>query len=152
MSIPKLQSEPVDRLSAHFLAFLQEHGFSQQESERLLTIVSEAASALSQQFDGKIQKYLRKYGELMLKEVPALFHFTTINSDQIGHAFTYWFQNVLNMPLSLVDSNIVAFCQDNGFEVANLIAAADRLDVNLALLDDLVYLKLKTQEADLARA
>lgn len=117
---------------------LRDYGFSQQEAEQALVTICEAASSLQKSHDGKVQRYLRHYGELMLKEIRDHFQFTALDSDKVQLAFILWFQNVLNMPISLIDDNIKEFCRQYNLQPEQLIKAADELNVNLGLVDDLV--------------
>jgi hypothetical protein len=115
---------------------LRENGFTEEQSNKALITLCEAALALQEQYDGKIQKYLRYYGELMLKDVKKTFNFSAIGDDEAASAFTYWLQNVLGMPLSLVDENVQRFCAQHNLQPGDLIAAAD----DLGFMDDLAYL------------
>ncbi len=131
-------SHPSNPASSHILTLLQESGFTDDEAKRTLTTISEAALALQRQFGGKIQRYLRTAGEAMLRDVDEIFQFSAIGNDQVKAAFTYWFQNALSMPLSLLDSDVQTFCNIHHIATQELILAADDLDINLALLDDLI--------------
>ena len=72
--------------------------------------------------------------------MPEVFNFSGLNKKQANYAFTYWMQNVLNMPVSLSDEAVQNFSKTTGIEPAQLFAAADALDVNVAVIDDLVEL------------
>lgn len=126
--------------ASHILEFLEENGISQSEAEESLTTVCEAAIGLQEHYDGKVQRYLRQYGEMILQEVETIFKFSHLNKAAIRQAFTYWLQNVLNMPLSLFDENIQQFCEKNQLKPHQLFEAADELNINFALVDDLVEL------------
>jgi hypothetical protein len=125
-------------MGGHILEFLDESGVDAEQSEKSLRVIEEAACGLAKHFGGKIQLYLRGYGSAMLHDVKGLFDFSVLDTSQVQFAFTYWLQNVLNMPLSLIDENVDSFCKHNGLTTEALVAAADSLDVNLALLDDII--------------
>lgn len=137
--------DPNDLLARRILELLQEKGLSLAQAKRGLGAICEAALGLAEHFNGKVQNYLRSYGELMSKEFSRFFLFSTLNASEVQAAFVYWLQNVLNVPMSLLDQNIQLFCQQHGLKPAQLIAAADELDLNLALLDDLVQQLLAEQ-------
>jgi hypothetical protein len=118
---------------------LQEGGFSKDEAVKGLTVVCEAAAALSKHFSGKIQLYLRSYAERMVKEAHATFHFSHMDHRAVRYAFTFWLQNVLNMPLSLQKEAVKSFAKAHGLTGRQLFDAADELDVNVGLVDDLVH-------------
>jgi len=112
-------------------------GFTEDEAENGLSIVIEAAAGLQEHYDGKVQRYLRHYGELMLDQIDNSFSFTALDHEAVADAFTYWLQNVLNMPLSLIDDSVQRYAKMIGVTPAELVAAADEIDMNLAMVDDL---------------
>lgn len=122
----------------HILEFFQENGLDPEKAQQALTTICEAAVGLQKYFDGKVQRYLRGYGEMMLREIARTFQFSALRETEVAFAFTYWLQNVLNMPLSLLDANVLAFCEQHHLTPEQLVAAADNLDLNLAVLDDLI--------------
>jgi hypothetical protein len=126
-----------DSNARHILGLFQEKGLGEADAQRGLTAMCEVALGLQQHYGGKVQRYLRHYGELMLRDIEQSFHFSELNESEVKQAFIYWLQNVLNMPLSLVDENVVEFCKKNSLTVEELFEAADELDINFALVDDL---------------
>ncbi len=117
---------------------LREHGYNDVDSRRGLFLVCGVASGLGKQFAGKVQRYLRHYGELMLSDLDNVFEIPSSDRAAFAAAFTYWLQNGLSMPVSLVDHTMWNFCEDNGVTPEELIAAADDLNLNVAFLDDLI--------------
>jgi len=142
----------ADPLARHIMELAQESGLSLEQAKRGVAAICEAALALEEQFGGRIQNYLRGYGETMLGDMARIFHFSTLNTSESRLAFTYWLQNVLNMPMSLLDKNVQQFCEQHGLKPSQLIAAADELDLNLALLDDLVQYAIAAQKASSEKA
>ena len=122
----------------HLTELMLEAGIEEDLAPAALTTLAEAARGLQQAYDGKIQKYLRRYAELMLREISDSFQFTMMKPDDVADAFTYWLQNVAQMPLSLVDESVRSFCSRYGFTPGDLIEGADLIDMNLAVVDDLV--------------
>jgi hypothetical protein len=127
---------------------LVENSFTKEEAERGLLTICEAALGLNKHFNGKIQRYLRSYGELMLRESKKWFSFSALSDDDVGYSLTYWLQNVLSMPLPLVDRSWEIVCSEYEVDTAQLITAADDLGVNLALLDDLLRSHLTRRGAE----
>jgi hypothetical protein len=134
----KGQGAPPDVHARSIVECLQEGGFAQEEARRGLEAMCEAALSLQQHFDGKVQRYLRRYGEQMIGELDGFFHFTTLDADAVRAAFSYWLQNVLNMPLPLVDERVTEARQRVGLRLDELVEAADELGINVALVDDVV--------------
>jgi hypothetical protein len=136
-----------DPLARHLMEIAQESGLSPEQAKRGAAAICEAALALDEQFGGRVQNYLRGYGETMLRDMERIFHFSALSAPESRLAFAYWLQNVLNMPVSLLDSNVQQFCKQHGLKPSQLIAAADELDLNLAVLDDLVQYAVAAQKA-----
>jgi hypothetical protein len=116
-----------------------EWGFSREESQRAVAVMSDAAEGLSRHFHSKVQLYLRHYGMLMLQEVDNFFSFSGLDNTQVRRAMTYWLQNVANMPVPLQDSTIKEYANRVGIGPDDLVAAADELDINVAVVDDAVH-------------
>jgi hypothetical protein len=100
---------------------------------------------LEEHYSGKVQYYLRYYGELMLRELEQEFRFSMLNEAEVKRAFTYWLQSVLNMPLLVADEHIDACCKENYLTPEKLFAAADKLNMNVALVGDLVQRHIQIQ-------
>jgi len=140
--LAKLSKEVDEPIGHRLTNVMAEWGVAGEEARIAVTTIAEAARGLSDHYGGKIQRYLRHYGELMLDELGGTFTFTAIKSDAVGEAFTYWLQNVLDMPVSLVDESVRGFCDGKGFSPVDLIEAADEIDMNLALVDDVTQLAM----------
>jgi hypothetical protein len=125
-------------LARRIKELLEDGGFTSEEAQRGVVTVCEAAEGLQTRYSGKVQVYLRSYAERMLDDVKSVFHFDAMDGQSVRAAFTYWLQNVLSMPVSLQDDAIRTFGAAHGLTPEHLSAAADELDVNVALLDDLV--------------
>lgn len=119
--------------------YLSESGFTEEESKNCILVMHEAAKSLKIYNDGKIQKYLRKYGQQMITEITQNFSFSKMDERDVKFAFTYWLQNVLNMPISL-DDDVKEFCKKIGKKPKDLVEIADKLNINLAIVDDIVRL------------
>jgi hypothetical protein len=139
-----LDSHYAKRISEIF----SESGFTEEEAHNSILVIHETARSLTIHHDGKIQKYLRKYGQQMIDELSDNFSFSKMNHADVKFAFTYWLQNVLGMPISLEDKYIEEFCKIFGEKPASLVQAADNLDVNLAIVDDMAQLYLDEQKTE----
>lgn len=118
------------------LGILERQGYDEEEAKTAVATICQAARALQQGFDGKAQKYLRKYGELMLAEVPKNFSFSRMSEEDTRYAFAHWLQNVLNMPVALSHPSVQTLCEKFGIGIEELVHISDHNDVNLALVDD----------------
>ncbi len=133
-----------------FLNVAEEHGFTRTDAERGLFTLCEAALKVQEHFRGKVQRMLRGYGELMLHELKQFFAFSQITEGQATLALAYWLQNVLGMPLSLLDENLHVFAHHHNLTPEDILEAADDLDLNLALVDDLLHYYVARASAESA--
>jgi hypothetical protein len=135
--------EPVslgpDVLSARIIDIFHEAGMTGEDALRSFTTIREAAKALTKHHDGKVQLFLRRCAEQMIEEAMHLFNFSELSSNEATYALTYWLQNVANMPVSLKDETVKALASQHGLTVDDIFEAADALDINVALVDDILY-------------
>jgi hypothetical protein len=118
------------------MTILQQSGFDADKARIAVTAICEAAAGLKQRYEGKVQKYFRKYGVLILDEVAQNFSFTQLNHEDTRKAFSIWLQNTLNMPVPVLSPIAEKVCEQLGAEYKTLIDAADKLDINVAWLDE----------------
>jgi hypothetical protein len=124
--------------AGRIIAIMREGGIGKDEAALGLASICDAASGLVANHSGKIQFYFRAHAQRMVKDAQKVFGLSAMKEHEARMAITYWLQNVLNMPLSLQDKTINTFAGEHGVTGAALYAAADELDLNVALLDDLV--------------
>jgi hypothetical protein len=103
-----------------------------------LGAATEAANVLAGSYGGKMQLLLREEGEALLRNITEKLGISALDQGAVGHALTYWLQNTLNLPLSLRDRALQEFAGRLGVSVQELVSAADSLDLNVALIDDLI--------------
>jgi len=115
------------------------HGIEIDSVADGFSTVSEVALLLIQKYDGKVQKLLRTQAEKFLLELQQDLSIRSLGADQQRVTLTYWLQNSLHLPVSLVDTNVKDFSIRRGISINDLIGAADDLDVNVAFLDDLIH-------------
>jgi len=145
LNVPELAGCTADRarpaasepLWARSIELLVEQGFSQSEAERGFAAVCQAARAFQEQDRGKPQRYLRRMAESLLDDFEGYLGLTELSSEEARNAITYWLQNALNLPLSLIDDSTREFAQSHGITAPELIEAADELGLDLAIVDDL---------------
>jgi hypothetical protein len=134
-------------LSQRIRQVLTEAGFSPVAAERGETAVRDLARGIQTNYHGKLQRYLREYGQRMVSEIGEHFHFGELKPAQVQRAFTYWLQNVLNMPISLTDESVAKFLAHFGQEPRKLEEIADEMELNLAVVDDLILMDVADREA-----
>jgi hypothetical protein len=104
------------------------------------------ARALQQRWNGKTQRYLRAWGERLLDEIPEAFDIKALSEEKVRYAFAYWLQSTLGLPVLLPHPMVRDYAGVQGTTLDALIAAADSLDLNVALLDELVALEIAKQD------
>jgi hypothetical protein len=141
--------DPPDMAHPHLSimnAILEREGYTTGQAARALVALCESANSLVRHHEGKVQRYLRLYGQRMLDELDDHFAFSQLGRDDARFIFTHWLQNVLNMPVGLSTPAVQAYCALLSVDLADVAAAADRQDLNLALLDDLIAEYMQDQE------
>jgi hypothetical protein len=124
--------------AAFMVQLLERVGAAPERAQAIVTTLAQAGWGLEEHHGGKVQRYLRRYGEAILRELGETFSFSRMSDEDVRYAFTHWLQNVLNMPLPMSDPNVRRLCQERGITVEALVEVADGLDLNLALLDDIL--------------
>ncbi len=127
-------SEKANSLVVTFETLLQKAGFTQEKSRTAVTAICEAASSIQKKYNGKVQDYLRKYGNFMLQQIKEDFGFSEF--DEAPRALAIWLQNTLNMPVPASNPLADQACESLGVSYDALVKAANQQDINVALLDD----------------
>ncbi|UCB57553.1 MAG: hypothetical protein JSV30_02930 [Candidatus Omnitrophota bacterium] len=115
-------------------SLLKYAGFSDEQSKSAITALCEAAYSIKKKYGGKIQNYLRKYGDYMLGQIRRDFHFNNFN--KASKALAIWLQNTLNMPVPASNPLADKACRSLGVTYKDLVEAANEQDLNVAVLDD----------------
>lgn len=116
---------------------LKRMGIADQKVVTIIETACRIASALKKQHGGKIQKYLRAYGERMLEESGSQLNLDNLDTADVRYIFGLWLQNVLNMPVLLGEPALDDICEAFHASLDDLVNVADDLDLNLAVLDDM---------------
>lgn len=132
----------------HCLDMAASVGMDEAETRKGLAMVSAAARALASSHQGKLQRLLRECSERLLAELQTSLDLAQFEPAESRRALTYWLQNALNLPLSLADASMLAFGERHGLSVDEIVLAADELDVNVALVDDLIRLSRQHEVFD----
>ena len=76
----------------------------------------------------------------MYSQPETLDNFTlkSLDKDEVRIAFTFWYQNIFGLPITLNDENVKRFIKVRGLDVAKFEEIADKLDINIAIVDDLI--------------
>jgi hypothetical protein len=70
------------------------------------------------------------------------FSFSKLGHNAERRILTRWLQNALEMPIPLSNNEVQSFCKKYKCTVQQLVDAADTLDINVAIVDDLIKLHM----------
>lgn len=136
-AIPKLGSEASNETS-FILQILAQWGFTAREASAAVIAVVELASTIQRKYSGKIQRFLRESGNEMLNSATRVFSATSLRPNDLDFILRHWFQNVLNMPVSLNHQAVERFRKQRGITSEEMITIVDDIGLNLAVVDDLL--------------
>jgi hypothetical protein len=126
----------------NIVARIVEHsGVESSSVEPVVELLVSVARTVEMQEGGKIQRFLRRHGEVMKTELAAMLTSGALDVQAAEHIATLWLQNTCNLPiLANHDQHIRAFSRRVGISERELLDSADRMDVNVSVLDDLLAL------------
>ncbi len=124
---------------ALMLEVLTRFGLSPEKANALIVTICEVAAGFQTHYQGNVQRFLRKYGRTMVKDLGGDLNLSQLTADERETALTNWLQNVINMPLVLSESKFEILCE--GFETnpTDLVQIVDDLGLNLTVADDLLF-------------
>jgi hypothetical protein len=131
---------------------LRHHAFSDDEIQLALHVLSGISSRLASNHLGMIQRLVRPYAEAFRNALVDALSIDALPADEAAYAVTQWLQNTANLPISLLNTAVVAFCEEEGCSSDELFNAADALAMNLAVVDDLMALAFDAGEIGAAAA
>lgn len=135
-TLADLNQNDEERIVIYYL--FKKHGFSEENAEKAVKIIIDVSKIIQNQYNGKIQKYLRIQGEKMVDELSEKFSEIPLENAQIRFAMSHWLQNVISAPISLKNDAMTEFCEKNATNEEEILQAADKLNLNMALVDDLL--------------
>jgi len=139
LSPSKLASmQPGSPEQSAFAHVLSCAGFAAEESARTLQLLPALARAVNGRYGGKLQRLVRSHAEQLRDALVTEFASPHLGEAQLREAMSHWLQNAFNLPLSLQNKVVSAFCEANNLTIETLTAAIDDLDLNLALVDDIL--------------
>jgi hypothetical protein len=126
--------------------FIQ-HGFQEDEAGKASKVVISLAAAVARSWNGYLQRFLRQHGERMASELSTVLKTAGFGDHAAEKTAVLWLQNVANIPILLPrDQYIKDFCSEHQLSQQKLLDTADRLGLNVAVLDDLLALEATAGE------
>lgn len=129
--------------------FIQ-HGLEPELATRATVTLVSIARVTQRLWQGHLQRLLRDHGKRMAAELGAALREAGVSAAAAPRIAVLWLQSVANIPLLLPgDPHIKDFCKEHRLTQRQLVASADRLGLNVAVLDDLLALEaLAAADAD----
>lgn len=127
-----------DESAAVLRRLLLRYGFDPHDIDKVLGCLASISGAIAEQYQGKIQRYLRHQAEVIRDDLLGMCDGAVRSDLRLRRAVTHWLQNALGAPLSLGDEAVLEFCAERGISLDDLEDAADHADFNLALVDDVI--------------
>jgi len=130
---------------------LRRNGFSTVNAHHAVELLRIAAELTNEAYGGKLQRFLREYGNRMRDDLMKRFESLDLPEPKLRYAMTHWLQNVLSLPITLESEAVREWCAVNKITVDDLVQVCDDLGVNPAVIDDLVEFKLSIEAETSAR-
>lgn len=131
-------ADPANARHVVLTYVLLQYEFSDDQAKRAVSMLSTAAAAVNETFAGKIQRYLRSQAETIRDDLVSALGGDTVTESELRRGVTHWLQNALNLPLSVDDKYVQEFCDSHAIGLKELENAADEIDFNVALVDDMI--------------
>lgn len=125
---------------------LTHQGLSPDAAKDVTALLARIATSLVEHYDGKIQRFLRHHGHAILDDLLGMVPAAGARGAEVQRGFTHWLQNAVELPISVLDRPVQEFLDERGVSPAQLEDAADEVDFNLALVDDVI--RAERQQAD----
>jgi len=133
-------------LARRFVETIAERGIDRDTAQHCALVVREAAAGIQNKFAGRVQRYLRKYGDLMVTNLASDLGVASLPVESLRQAGALWLQNVANMPVPMESEQELAFCERVGIDRNTFVDLADDMGINVAFLDDIMLYSVEFDE------
>lgn len=132
----------MDRESSNnlksFSQVLRGAGFSEQEINEAANLVSRVASVIKGNYEGKVHRIFRRYGEVIRDELVKAIMDSSISESDLREGISYWLQSAFSMPIPVERQAVLDYCEEKGTTPEQLWQTADDLGINLGIVDFLL--------------
>ena len=119
-------------------AVLTRLGFQPESAQRAVATIVEAANFLQDHYGGRVQVLLRRQGQVVLDNLMAELPLLSVDEESRRAILTHWLQRTLDLPIPVSSRGVRLAASAHHADIAELVDAADRLDINVAILDELL--------------
>lgn len=125
------------------LQVMLRHGIERAVAVSAVNALARLGQMAYRQYEGHFQRFLRDHGRAITEDLSKrLGEALGLDAKETEKVAVLWLQRVANLPLLLPrDPHITAFCKTHGLTAEALVEAADRLGLNISVLDDLLALE-----------
>jgi hypothetical protein len=114
-------------------------GIDADVASNAVSILVAVAITVKDRWGGYIQRFLREQGQRMVKELQNFIAKDGLEAERAARVAALWLQNAANMPIMLsTEPHVTNFCKHVGISASELLDVADKLELNVAVLDDLL--------------
>jgi hypothetical protein len=138
------QNKKGDKICSTITDLLIINGFKEDTARSCVLGICELAKYLNSEYDGKVQKFLRKHGNLMVEDFEKHISLSSLSKTEKRYVIVHWLQNIMDMPIPLSNEYVQKFCDQEQIKIDDIIEAADKDDVNVAYADDLITAHMLT--------
>lgn len=128
---------------------LAQQGFTDEEIDRVTTLLADVARVVQRDYDGYVHRSVREHALALREELVTAFETDAMTDEELRYAVSSWLQQAFAMPISREPEALKEFCEDLDVRRTALWQAADKLDLTLPLVDDLLELAKVYEELDL---
>jgi len=144
-SVAGLSQATAEQCDFLLRVLIQQGATAEQASEAVIGLIR-LATRLEAKWGGYIQRFLRRHGEQMVDELKAEFVDLGVKAPAAAKIAVLWLQNVANLPVLLPDDpHIRRFRERFQLSEGQLLETADRLGINVSVLDDLLALEARAE-------
>ena len=149
LDTPKALLELSSESSLTIKEVFTRSGMLAQEADRSIKALRVAAAVCLKHWEGRPQLFLRKVADSAATELTQALQSEGMSPADSHTLAILWLQNVLNAPLLAVSSEAVrSFCESEGVSHQQLVAAADHVGLNVAVLEEVLALHHDSRSAD----
>ncbi len=117
-------------------------GAESVKADSAASVLVNFADIGKKKWNGHIQIFLRDSCIAIVEELSKILGTAGLDKNVAKKMSILWLQNTINAPLIAEDDkHIQSFCKQNHISQSKLVRMADELDLNLAVLDDLLAIK-----------
>ena len=131
--------ESASQVRSDIHTVLRRTGYDLDQANNIGTALCALARAVEDKCQARIQALLREQCVGLVGNILEQFPLDgAIGTKAARLAITHWLQNVLNLPILVDSPGLQAICKQMNANPSDVLEAADQLDINAALLDEIL--------------